>query len=52
VLSGGTANVKFLSNGSGGLEIADSPDNISAPLPALCRASAGSITRTTRSSSI
>ena len=30
VLSGGSANVKFLSNGSGGLEIADSPGNVSA----------------------
>jgi hypothetical protein len=30
VLSGGTANVAFLANGSGGLEIADSPGNASA----------------------
>ena len=30
VLSGGTANIAFLANGSGGLEIADSPGNVSA----------------------
>ena len=30
VLSGGSANVAFLSNGSGGLVIEDSPGNVSA----------------------
>ena len=30
VLSGSTANIKFLSNGSGGLVIEDSPNNVSA----------------------
>ena len=39
VLSGGSANVKFLSNGSGGLEIADT-HTIRAPSPARCPASA------------
>ena len=50
VLSGGTADVVFQSNGSGGLDIADT-NTTRALLPARCQASAGSIIPTTSSSS-